>query len=156
MSIPRTAFLVKLVLAAFLAFPAAQNALANDSKTVEVWKDPSCGCCQGWVDHMRAAGFEVRIHNTGEIDAVKTMNRVPQELTSCHTAKIGGYVIEGHVPASDIMRLLKEKPQIHGLAVPGMPLGSPGMEVPGGDKDAYDVLSFDERGNAAVYSSHHN
>jgi hypothetical protein len=154
MPIMKIALLVRLVLTAFLAFPVMQHAFASDSKTVEVWKDPSCGCCQGWVDHMKAAGFEVRIHNTSEIDAVKTMNRVPQQLASCHTAKIDGYTIEGHVPASDIMRLLKEKPQINGLAVPGMPLGSPGMEVPGGDKDAYDVLSFDERGNTAVYSSH--
>lgn len=154
MSSSRTVFLLKLLLASFLVFPAAKLAMASDTRTVEIWKDPNCGCCQAWADHLKAAGFEVKVHNSGQMDRIKTMNRVPEKLASCHTAKVGGYVIEGHVPASDIMRLLKEKPQVHGLAAPGMPLGSPGMEMPGGEKEAYDVLSFDEGGNAAVYSSH--
>lgn len=154
MSMSRTAFLLKLILALLLVFPAVQHAFAGESQTVEVWKDPYCGCCGAWAEHLKAAGFEVKIHNSEQMDSVKAMNRVPQKLASCHTAKVGGYVIEGHVPASDIMNLLKEKPKIHGLAVPGMPLGSPGMETPDGDKEAYDVLSFDEQGNSAVYSSH--
>lgn len=154
MSISKTAFLLNLILASLLVIPAGQHALASDPGTVEIWKDPYCGCCQAWADHLKAAGFEVKIHNSEQMDSVKAMNRVPQNLASCHTAKVGGYVIEGHVPASDIMRLLKEKPKVHGLTVPGMPLGSPGMEVSSGEKEAYDVLSFDDSGKAAVYSSH--
>jgi hypothetical protein len=150
MPITGKAFLAGLILAASFAFPAS----ASESATAEIWKDPNCGCCQAWADHLKTAGFEVRIHETEEMNGVKAMNRVPAELASCHTAKIGGYVIEGHVPASDIMRLLTEKPQVHGLAVPGMPLGSPGMEMPDGEKEAYDVMSFDEGGKAAVWSSH--
>ena len=149
------AFPARLAFAAFLALPA-QFAYASDTQILEVWKDPNCGCCQAWVDHLKEAGFEAKIHETAAMSSVKTMNRVPDQLASCHTARVGGYVIEGHVPASDIMRLLSEKPQVHGLAVPGMPLGSPGMETPDGDKEAYDVLSFDESGNAAVWSSHNN
>lgn len=154
MPITGKALIVKLILAALLVFPASRHLSASDAATAEIWKDPSCGCCQAWADHLKDAGFEIRIHETDRINGVKAMNKVPAKLASCHTAKIGGYVIEGHVPASDITRLLKEKPQVHGLAVPGMPLGSPGMEMPDGEKDAYDVLSFDENGNAAVWSSH--
>jgi hypothetical protein len=156
MSMSKTAFLLKLILAAFLLFPPTQQAAASDPQTVEIWKDPSCGCCQAWADHLKAAGFDVSIHESDDMNGVKAMNRVPSELASCHTAKTGGYVIEGHVPAADIMRLLKEKPKVHGLAVPGMPLGSPGMEMPDGETEAYDVMSFDEGGNAAVWSSHNN
>lgn len=150
----RTGFFAGLVSAAILVFTNAHDAIADDAKLVEIWKDPSCGCCAAWANHLQAAGFEVQISNTDHLNDIKRMNRIPPKLASCHTAKVGGYVIEGHVPASDIMKLITEKPKILGLAVPGMPLGSPGMEVPSGEKDAYDVISFDERGNAAVYSSH--
>jgi hypothetical protein len=120
---------------------------------VLVYKSASCGCCKEWVKHMQSNGFEVRTHNLDDIMYAKTTNGVPLTLASCHTAKVGGYVIEGHVPASDIKRLLKERPPVAGLAVPGMPNGSPGMNQPG-PKDHYNVISFDKQGNTAVYSRH--
>ena len=107
-----------------------------------VSKDPSCGCCSGWVDHIRAAGFPVEVRETPEINRVKVRLGVPQDLASCHTAEVGGYVVEGHVPADAIKRLLAEKPQAKGLAVPGMPVGSPGMEVKGVEDDTYEVVLF--------------
>lgn len=125
-----------------------------EAETLEVWKSPTCGCCAGWVDHMKAAGFDVRVNETENLSPIKSANGVSQELMSCHTAKIGGYVIEGDVSASDVAKLLHTKPQIKGIAVPGMPLGSPGMEVPTGEKDAYDVLAFDDLGKTEVFASH--
>lgn len=108
---------------------------------VEVWKDPSCGCCQDWIDHIEAHGFTVQVHDGGN-SAVRAKLGLPVELGSCHTALVGGYVVEGHVPAADVHKLLKTKPKALGLAVPGMPIGSPGMDgaVYGGRKDPYDVL----------------
>ena len=108
---------------------------------LEVWKDPNCGCCQDWIDHMEANGFTVTIHNTGN-NAVRAKLGLPVELGSCHTALVKGYVVEGHVPAADVHKLLKVQPKALGITVPGMPIGSPGMdgEVYGGRKDPYDVL----------------
>jgi hypothetical protein len=120
---------------------------------VTVYKSPTCGCCKQWVMHMQANGFTVKAHDVADIVQYKTANGVPLMLGSCHTAIVGGYVIEGHVPASDIRRLLKERPPVRGLAVPGMPVGSPGMEQ-GGHKDHYNVLTFDAQGRTTVYSSH--
>lgn len=111
-----------------------------------VSKDPSCGCCGAWVEHVRAAGFSVEVVETPEINRIKTRLGVPQALASCHTAEIGGYVIEGHVPADTIKRLLAEKPSAKGLAVPGMPIGSPGMEVSGAEPDTYEVVLFGPAG----------
>ena len=107
---------------------------------VKVWKDPSCGCCSGWVEHLRGSGFTVEAIDTADLAAVKTALGVPDELAACHTAKIDSYVIEGHVPAAAIRRLLAERPAALGLAVPGMPVGSPGME--GGTPQPYDVVLF--------------
>ena len=118
---------------------------------IDVYKDPTCGCCGLWVAHVRAQGFPATVTDVREIDAVKSKNHVPGALRSCHTALVGGYVIEGHVPAADIRRLLRERPKIAGLAVPGMPVGSPGMEGPNGRP--YDVLTFDAAGKTTVYSS---
>ena len=120
------------------ALPAWATSNAN---AVEVWKDPSCGCCQDWIDHMQANGFKVTVHETGNA-AVRAKLGLPQRLGSCHTALVGGYLLEGHVPAADVHKLLKEKPKALGLTVPGMPVGSPGMDGPEykGRKDAYDVL----------------
>ena len=116
-------------------------ALAADNLIlIEVWKDPNCGCCQAWVEHLRGAGFSVSVRETSAMRDVKTRLGVPSKLTSCHTAKVGTYVIEGHVPATAISRLLKNRPAARGLAVPGMPIGSPGME--GGKPDTYDVILF--------------
>lgn len=108
---------------------------------VEVWKDPNCGCCQDWVEHMQANGFSIKVHDTGN-SAVRAKLGLPVELGSCHTALVGGYVVEGHVPAADVHKLLKAKPKALGITVPGMPVGSPGMDgaVYNGRKDPYDVL----------------
>ncbi|NBJ09456.1 DUF411 domain-containing protein [Microvirga arsenatis] len=116
---------------------------------VVVAKDPNCGCCGGWVEHMKAAGFPVDVVTTPEVNRVKVRLGVPDELASCHTAEVGGYVIEGHVPADAVKRLLAEKPQAKGLAVPGMPVGSPGMEVAGVENDTYDVVLFGPSGQKA-------
>lgn len=131
-----------LALLASLAATACLPALAAGARTpMEVWKDPNCGCCKDWVVLMEKAGFAVTVHDTGN-NAVRAKLGLPQRLGSCHTALVGGYLLEGHVPAADVRRLLKEKPKALGLAVPGMPVGSPGMDGPeyGGRKDAYDVL----------------
>ncbi|ADU99211.1 DUF411 domain-containing protein [Alicycliphilus denitrificans] len=119
----------------------ALPAIASNATAVEVWKDPSCGCCQDWIDHMQANGFAVTTHESGNA-AVRARLGLPQRLGSCHTALVGGYLLEGHVPAADVRKLLKEKPKALGLAVPGMPVGSPGMDGPAynGRKDPYDVL----------------
>ena len=117
-------------------------------------KDPNCGCCSAWAEHLEANGFKVKTVAERDTQSVKRRFAVPQRLISCHTAKVGGYVIEGHVPASAIKRLLRERPAVSGLAVPGMPLGSPGMEVPG-KRDPYDVVSFDGAGGGRVFESHH-
>jgi hypothetical protein len=111
-----------------------------------VTKDPSCGCCTGWVKHVRAAGFDVQVVESAEVNRLKVRLGVPETLASCHTAEIGGYVIEGHVPPAAIKRLLAEKPDGEGLAVPGMPVGSPGMEVEGAEPDTYEVVLFGPSG----------
>lgn len=118
---------------------------------VTVYKSPTCGCCKEWVKHMRANGFSVKTQDVPDVTPHKIANDVPVALGSCHTATVDGYVIEGHVPASDVKRLLKERPRVRGLAVPGMPIGSPGMEQ-GAHKERYDVLTFDKQGNTSVYS----
>lgn len=116
--------------------------LAQDAPHMTVWRSPSCGCCGKWVDHMKAAGFKVTVESVDDLDKVKRLAGVSDELASCHTARIGGYTIEGHVPAADIKRLLTERPDVRGLAVPGMPMGSPGMEMPDGSREPYEVLAF--------------
>lgn len=120
---------------------------------VTVYKSPPCDCCNKWVEHLRANGFTVEALNVADIVPLKKANRVPSALGSCHTATVAGHVIEGHVPAADIHRLLRESPRVLGLAVPGMPVGSPGMEQ-GAQTERYDVLSFDKAGNTAVYARH--
>jgi hypothetical protein len=120
---------------------------------ITVYKSPTCGCCKEWVKHLRANGFSVTTKDVADVTPYKEANGVPPMLESCHTAKVNGYTIEGHVPAADIRRLLKERPKVRGLAVPGMPVGSPGMEQ-GAHKERYDVLSFDHTGNTRVYARH--
>lgn len=132
-----------LMIAAGLAvLPFA--ALAAKAPPMTVHKDPNCGCCGGWVEHLRQAGFEVETVDTARLNAVKTRLRVPPELAACHTAEVAGYVVEGHVPALAIERLLRERPAAIGLAVPGMPMGSPGME--GGEPEVYEVILFGPAG----------
>jgi len=113
--------------------------------TITVTKDPNCECCTGWAQHLHAAGFVVRVQDTSELAKVKARLGVPADLAACHTAQIAGYVIEGHVPAPSIRRLLAEKPRAKGLAVRGMPTGSPGMEVPGSPNEEYEVILFGEQ-----------
>jgi hypothetical protein len=118
-----------------------------------VFKDPNCGCCKSWVDYMRKHGFEVTVRDTSDVAGVKRTARLPDRLASCHTAFVNGYVVEGHVPAEDVQRMLDQKPRIAGIATPGMPAGSPGMEVPD-RKDAYDVIAFKRDGSTSVYAKH--
>ena len=145
---------------AALALPAGALAQVQaqgqaNSVQVEVWKSPSCGCCKDWIAHMEKSGFRFTVHETGNTAARQRM-RIPLALGSCHTALIGRYAIEGHVPAKDVQRLLREKPEAVGLTVPGMPIGSPGMDGPeyGGRKDAFDVLLVAADGSTRVYSSY--
>ncbi len=114
---------------------------ATPKTPMEVWKDPNCGCCQDWIALMEQAGFDVKVHDVGNT-AVRAKLGLPQRLGSCHTAVVGGYLVEGHVPAADVRKLLKDKPKALGITVPGMPVGSPGMDGPeyNGRKDPYDVL----------------
>lgn len=124
-----------------------------EAADVVVYKSPTCGCCKDWVKHMRQNGFSVDVHERNDVTPIKKQLGVPQHLQSCHTAKVGDYVIEGHVPADDIKRLLKEKPSVVGLTAPGMPMGSPGMDT-GPRKDPYDVLTFKHSGKTTVFASH--
>jgi hypothetical protein len=139
----------RVLLIGLAAAPMAVSAVSATAETLpamKVTKDPSCGCCGAWVEHIRAAGFTAEVVESPEVNRLKVRLGVPQALASCHTAEIGGYVIEGHVPAAAIKRLLSEKPQAKGLAVPGMPIGSPGMEVEGVEDDTYDVVLFGPAG----------
>jgi hypothetical protein len=140
---------VRFLFAAGLALAAAA-ASAEPLPEVVMHKDPNCGCCGKWAEHLEANGFKVKTVLERDMQSVKSRFGVPQRLASCHTAKVGGYIIEGHVPASAIKRLLREKPAVTGLSAPGMPPGSPGMEVPG-QKDPYDVVSFDGAGRSRIY-----
>jgi hypothetical protein len=118
---------------------------------MSVYKSPSCGCCVKWIDYMRSHGFDPKVQDVENIGAVKLKLGVREEFSSCHTSEIGGYVVEGHVPVETVQRMLKERPKIAGLAVPNMPAGSPGMEVPGGRKEAYNILAFTSDGKTTVY-----
>jgi hypothetical protein len=143
-----------VLLIAPLVWPAILSAAPRETK-LQVWKDPQCGCCQAWIEHLQAHGFAVEVHDVGNTAARKRLG-LPERLASCHTAWVSGYVIEGHVPAVDIERLLKQKPAALGLAVPGMPIGSPGMDGPAykGRKDAYQVLLVKRDGSTSVFASY--
>lgn len=147
----------KMLLAlASTALPFATTTALAAAPMVEIWKDPNCGCCQDWVKHLNKNGFATRVHDEGNTAARNRLG-IPAKLGSCHTGLVGGYAIEGHVPAREVQRLLKEKPKAIGLAVPGMPVGSPGMDGPayGGDqRDPYDVLLVLADGSTRVYQSY--
>jgi len=132
----------RMALSLIATVAAVSQARAEAKPRMVVHKDPTCGCCEAWVDHVRAAGYPAVSVETDAINAVKAKLGVPVGLRSCHTAEIDDYVLEGHVPASAIDRLLAERPKIRGLAVPRMPIGSPGMEVEGRDPETYDVMAF--------------
>lgn len=143
----------RLLLAATLLIVAAPLSplRAAEASKLEVWKSPTCGCCGGWIKHMQAAGFSVVAHDLDDVDPVKRMAGVPERLASCHTAFIDGYVIEGHVPAGDVRRLLAERPKARGLSAPGMPQSSPGMDMPG---EPYDVVLFGGAQGETVFARH--
>jgi hypothetical protein len=127
-------------------------ATAAASAAMTVYRDPSCGCCEAWAKIARDAGYQVEVIDRPDMAAIKAQYGVPDQLLSCHTTIVGGYAIEGHVPLEDVQRLLKEKPRaIRGIAVAGMPLGSPGMEVPDGTKQPFRVMAFDEGGRTSVF-----
>ena len=137
-----------------VAWPRVATAQAGQARpALVVYKDPSCGCCEAWVAHMKANGFAATVTNTSDVDRIKKQNGVTDALASCHTALVGGYVIEGHVPAADVKRLLTEKPKaIKGLTIPGMPASAPGMDMK--PFQPYTVLSFDAQGRTAVFAAH--
>ena len=140
--------------AGWLSIPTALQA-QNSAVRVEVWKSPTCGCCKDWITHLEANGFQVMVNDVGNT-AARARLKVPMKLGSCHTARVGRYAIEGHVPAADIHRLLKVRPDAIGLAVPGMPVGSPGMDGPAYDnrQDPYDVLLIAHDGSTQVFNSY--
>ncbi len=121
---------------------------------VLVYKSASCGCCGGWVDHLRQNGFSVKVVNAADMTRIKRSLGVPASMDSCHTGIIDGYLVEGHVPAADIRKLLTDRPAADGIAVPGMPIGSPGMEVPGENPDQYDVVLFGKNGKSSLFVRH--
>ncbi len=137
-----------------MAGVASAQRTAPQGPTVQVYKLSTCGCCANWVQHLEANGFTTRVMSLDDLGEIKAKHNVPVAARSCHTATVDGYVIEGHVPAADVRRLLRERPAVLGLAVPGMPIGSPGMEVPNVKPSPYNVVSFDHRGQLRVFSSH--
>ncbi|ANN77829.1 metal-binding protein [Bordetella flabilis] len=131
-------------------------AVAGSGAQISVWKTPTCGCCKDWVKHLKDSGFEVAVHDVPDTSAVRQRNGIPNDYASCHSARIDGYALEGHVPATEIRRLLRERPEAVGLAVPGMPLGAPGMDGPdyGGRRLPYNVYLIERAGRARVYQAY--
>ena len=150
--ITRRTFLGQLAGGAALAVASALPALGEPAPpTITVYKTPTCGCCGRWLDHLRANGFKVVSHDVSDTGVIRARYGVPDAMASCHTGLVGNYVVEGHVPADLIQRMLRERPKVAGLAVPGMVVGSPGME--GGSSKKYDVVAFTRDGKTRVYAS---
>ena len=138
---------------ALAIIPAAMvGRLFAATPKIQVFKTPTCGCCGNWVKHLRASGFEVAVQDVEDTGVYRRKYGVPEKLLSCHTGVVEGYALEGHVPATEIHRLLKERPRAKGLAVPGMPMGSPGME--GSVIQAYSVILFESDGRTSIYKSY--
>jgi hypothetical protein len=131
----------------------AESGMA-EKPVVHVWKSPTCGCCALWVEHLKAAGYPVEVEDVADINAVKRARGIPVRAWSCHTAEVDGYLVEGHVPAATIDRVLAEHPEVAGVAVPGMPMGSPGMEMPGMEPQPYEVVTFTRQGQLELYEQH--
>lgn len=146
--------LVLVLFAAGVSMSGAAAAQRPGAPTVQVYKTPTCGCCGKWVAHLEANGFTTKVTEMDDLAEVKAKHNIPQEAQSCHTGVVDGYVIEGHVPAADVHKLLKERPAVLGIAVPGMPIGSPGMEVPGQKPQPFRTMSFDKKGELQVFASH--
>lgn len=142
----------KLVLVSCLSFLLIGGTLYAADAKVTVYKTATCGCCKKWVSHLEANGFEVASVDTQDLRLIKSMSGIEPKHASCHTAQVEGYVVEGHVPADDIKRLLAERPEARGLTVPGMPMGSPGMEVP--QPQHYQVLLLDKDGSTSVFAEY--
>ena len=140
-------------MSALIGMATAAVALATEAQPVEVYKSPSCGCCSLWVDYMKRNGFEVVVRDVRDVMPYRDRHGVPDAMSSCHTALVGGYVVEGHVPAADVKRLLREKPKATGIAVPGMVQGSPGMEQ-GQGSDPYKVLLFSKGEWPRIFARH--
>ena len=136
-----------------LAAGLVSRAGAAGKPAVMVYKSPTCGCCKLWVTHLEKNGFPVKSEDLDNLAQIKKRHGVPDAMASCHTALVDGYVVEGHVPADLIDRLLRERPSVAGIAVPGMPIGSPGMEVPGRPADRYQILTFDRSGATTVFAT---
>ena len=147
----RTAAAIVAAVSLTAGMPASQ-ARAAAARQLHVYKTPTCGCCGNWVRYMQAHGFTATTTDMPDVTPVKIAHHVPAAAASCHTTVVGGYVIEGHVPVEDVRRLLKERPAIAGLAAPGMPAGSPGMDVP--NSPSYDVVAFDKNGKTTVFATH--
>lgn len=139
------AFVLLVVLA------PAPRGVAQGRVAMTVYKSPTCGCCAKWIEHASAAGFAVTKNDLADNTVVKNTHGVPAHLRSCHTTLVGGYVVEGHVPADIVRKLLRERPKIAGIAVPGMPMGSPGME--GARRDRYDIVAFDRNGQTSLFAT---
>ncbi len=144
-----------LVISMFMISPSIWAKKAETTKSVDivVYRSPTCGCCEKWLAHLKESNFNIQDIVTDNVQAIKDKYGVPQEMASCHTAIVDGYVVEGHVPAKDILSMLKAKPKVIGVSVPGMPKGTPGMEM-GGAKDPYDVVSFDRDKKFEIFSNH--
>ena len=145
---------IAIVLAALTLASGVAWAQRAQKPVVEVYKTSTCGCCRIWVEHLQSSGFTVRTTDVEDLSGIKTKHGVPSRLQSCHTGVVDGYVVEGHVPAADIQRMLKERPKVAGLAVAGMPIGSPGMEVKGVTPQPFDVMAFQKDGKSSVYAPH--
>ncbi|WP_339929332.1 DUF411 domain-containing protein [uncultured Brevundimonas sp.] len=150
--LPRRAFLGGVAI--ILAVPIAACAQTPGRSEIAVYKTPTCACCDGWVRHLRDARFDVSVTVTTDLATLRSRHGMPDALASCHTALIGDYVIEGHVPAEDVRRLLIERPDAVGLSVPGMPLGSPGMETADGRRETYNTLLVLKDGRTRVFARH--
>lgn len=140
--------------AVFVGMTGTACAQTRPSRNLIVFKTPTCACCDAWIAHMREAGFTTTITVLPSLQSVRSSRGMPDALASCHTGLIDGYLVEGHVPAQDVIRLLAEKPTAVGLAVPGMPLGSPGMETPQGHKDPFETLLVLQSGAVRVFARH--
>ncbi|MFT3847369.1 MAG: DUF411 domain-containing protein [Propionivibrio sp.] len=140
----------KIAVMALLA--GSLSAWAQTAATIDVYKSPTCGCCAKWIEHVQKAGFKVEVHEVTNIPAARRTVGMPEKYASCHTAKVGGYAIEGHVPAADVQKLLKEKPKAIGIAVPSMPTGAPGMDIP--NSPPYQTLLIQADASSSVFVQH--
>lgn len=156
--LPAALILLLAALAACAVEPAADTQTtapaAGTVPVITVYQTPTCGCCGGWIEYMTRNGYSIQVESVDDMAAVKQRYNIPAQLQSCHTAVVDGYIVEGHVPAEAIVRLLAERPDVAGITVPGMPAGAPGMEVEGTPAQPFDVLTFDTNGNTEVFASY--